>query len=71
MLFILLYECAGLFSGFIAVERASVRLNMKHSDMDYNKNSLFQIWHGTKLGQLYHVRMEVNSADLGTRPDEL
>jgi hypothetical protein len=37
----------------------------------YHKNRVIQIRRGTKLDQLYHVRTEVNSADVGTRPDKL
>jgi hypothetical protein len=37
----------------------------------YHKNRVIQIRRGTKLEQLYHVRTEVNSANVGTRPDKL
>ena len=37
----------------------------------FHKNRVIQIRRGTKLDQLYHVRVEVNSADVGTRPDKL
>ena len=33
----------------------------------FHKNGVIQIRRGTRLEQLYHVRMEVNSADVGTR----
>ena len=37
----------------------------------FHKNRVVQIRRGTELDQLYHVRTEVNSADVGTRPDKL
>jgi hypothetical protein len=43
---------------------------MKHFAM-FHKNRVIQIHHGTKLDQLYFVRREVNSADVGTKPDKL
>jgi hypothetical protein len=37
----------------------------------FHKNPVIQIHRVTRLDQLYHVRTEVNSADMGTRPDKL
>ena len=37
----------------------------------FHKNRVVQIRRGTELDQLYHVRTEVNSADVGTRPYKL
>ena len=37
----------------------------------FHKNRVIQIQRSTKLEQLYHVRMEMNSADVGTRLDKL
>ena len=37
----------------------------------FRKNRVIQIRRSTKLDQLYHVRTEVKSADVGTRADKL
>ena len=37
----------------------------------YHKNRVIQIRRGTDLEDLYHVRTEVNCADVGTRPDKI
>ena len=66
---VLLYKCAGLVSGFIIVEKASVMLN-KHRDLDYNKQEIMAASKAT-MAELDHVRTEVNSVDVGTRPDKL
>ena len=37
----------------------------------FHKNRVIEILRGTKKEQLYHVRTEVNAADVGTRPEKL
>ena len=37
----------------------------------FHKNRVIQIRRGTRLEQLYHVRTEVKSADVGTRLEKL
>ena len=37
----------------------------------FHKNRVIQILRGTDLSELYHVRTEVNPADVGTRPEKI
>ena len=37
----------------------------------FHKNRVVQIRRGTPIEELYHVRTEVNAADIGTRPDKI
>ena len=37
----------------------------------FSKNRVIQILRGTELSELYHVRSEVNPADVVTRPEDV